>query len=197
MINTENYQPASLELHIAGIPDFVKKYGKAVKAHGGNYSHVRGHRSRRFVTVPNTAPGRELAQNILDDFGGPRSTIIIMRGIPNETALGNMRSWVTVTQGCNSIAGALAKYERKLGLSQVTAALERAEESARKAEAEEARRAKLADMTDVFAESGTFRDTVAGLLAAVKVGNEWLTDDEAKSIVVNAMSAAVRGTDDP
>lgn len=85
-------QPTSFELHINSDPDFTKKFGKKVKAIGGHYRACRGYQTTRFVHIPNTEEGRELAQAILDEFAFDsvkpdkfhlrKTSTVISRGLP-------------------------------------------------------------------------------------------------------------------
>lgn len=60
--------PCSVRLDLKEDPEFVKKYGKKVKAAGGTYSTARVRGNGRYVTLPTTE--RELAAKIWKDFGG-------------------------------------------------------------------------------------------------------------------------------
>ena len=75
-------QPTSVELHLSGSPEF-SKYSKRVRELGGKYSECRGWKSNeRFVTLPWTAEGRELADRLVEKFGSSSGrTTAIIRGV--------------------------------------------------------------------------------------------------------------------
>lgn len=77
-----NYIPApqSVELHLSPSPEF-SRYSKKVKALGGRYSHCLGNASKRFVTLPWTIAGWELANELVAKFGRGSRTTLIVRGI--------------------------------------------------------------------------------------------------------------------
>jgi hypothetical protein len=73
-------QPKAVELHIGTSPEF-SKYSKKVKALGGKYSDCRGNTYKRFVTLPWTPEGRELADTLVAKFGRGGDTTLIVRGV--------------------------------------------------------------------------------------------------------------------
>lgn len=56
-----------LEIHCTADLQFAPKYGRQVKAVGGEYSDIRGHVNRRFVTIPVEA--EDLINKVCRDFG--------------------------------------------------------------------------------------------------------------------------------
>ena len=116
---TNNYVPApkSIELHLGTSPEF-SRYSKKVKALGGRYNECRGNAYRRFVTLPWTEEGRELANKLVAEFGTGSlqsgKTTLIVRG--DETfRRRHVHAWVIVhkiDRGAADPCGAvLAKYE--------------------------------------------------------------------------------------
>lgn len=117
---TTNYIPApqSVELHLSTSPEF-SRYSKKVKALGGRYSHCRGDVSRRFVTLPWTEEGRELANTLVAQFGTGSvicgKTTLIVRTCNRSFRGRHIHAWVIVhkidrasSDPCGSL---LAKYE--------------------------------------------------------------------------------------
>lgn len=80
--------PKSMELHLGASPLFVRTHGKRVKAVGGRYTHVRGDRTTRYVTLPFKAT--EVIESCIREYGSSKVTVI-MRGTK-----GSVPSWVTV-----------------------------------------------------------------------------------------------------
>lgn len=74
--------PGQIEIHLGGSPEF-SRYSKKVKALGGKYTECRGYSYTRFVDLPFTDEGRELANRLVALFGKPKTTIIV-RGIPRD-----------------------------------------------------------------------------------------------------------------
>ena len=74
--------PGQIEIHLGGSPEF-SRYSKKVKALGGKYTECRGHSHTRFVDLPFTDEGRELANRLVALFGKPKTTIVV-RGIPRD-----------------------------------------------------------------------------------------------------------------
>lgn len=72
-------QPKAVELHLGTSPEF-SKYSKKVKALGGKYSDCRGYNNKRFVTLPWSNEGRELANKLIVEFGRKPTTAIV-RGV--------------------------------------------------------------------------------------------------------------------
>jgi len=64
----EQLMPYGVRLDLRNDPEFVKKFGKKVKAAGGSYSECRGHQSTRFVTLP--CEQEALINEIWAAFGG-------------------------------------------------------------------------------------------------------------------------------
>ena len=112
-----NYIPAprSVELHLSPSPEFSRYgYSKKVKTLGGRYSQCRGDAYRRYVTLPWTEEGRELANELVTKFStGPKTTLIV-RG--DDSFRGrHVHAWVIVhkidrgdADPCGSL---LARYE--------------------------------------------------------------------------------------
>lgn len=69
-----------IELHLTASPTFTYRYGKQVRDCGGEYSHIRGSRSTRFVTVP--VEETSLIADLLTAYSGSRRTCIVSRGYP-------------------------------------------------------------------------------------------------------------------
>lgn len=118
-MNITNYIPApkSVELQLSPSPEF-SRYSKKVKALGGRYNECRGNAYRRFVTLPWTDEGRELANKLVAEFGtGSLScgkTTLIVRG--DETFRNkHVHAWVIVHKinrsDANPCGTLLAKYE--------------------------------------------------------------------------------------
>jgi hypothetical protein len=93
----------NVELHLSPSTEFTRKYGKKVKAVGGNYSQVRGNSFQRFVTVP--ASEKELIDNLVTEFpkrnSNERGTVMILRDLDDaaKEALkcgGSVQAWATV-----------------------------------------------------------------------------------------------------
>lgn len=60
--------PYNVELHLMTSPELPKKFGKAIKAAGGNYSHALGTGCmHRFVKLPSTQRG--LINTLVREFG--------------------------------------------------------------------------------------------------------------------------------
>lgn len=83
----------SFELHLSGDTGFTSgSWGRKVKDLGGSYSECRGYHDGRSVDVPNTAPGRKLAAELIARFSGyvplaPKGkTTVILRRIEGECA---------------------------------------------------------------------------------------------------------------
>jgi hypothetical protein len=85
------------ELHVSNDPAFTRKFGKAVKAVGGDYSACRGYSSRRFVTVPCKAENFELVDRIADTF---HAKTIIVRGNYRGDGLPGVYSGSSVNSAC-------------------------------------------------------------------------------------------------
>jgi hypothetical protein len=70
-----------IELHLASNPDFVRLFGKRVKAAGGTYSHARGEQHTRYVTL--SIEHNQLITDIYNwdrrENGWKRYTYIILR----------------------------------------------------------------------------------------------------------------------
>ncbi len=73
-------QPKAVELHLGTSPEFTR-YSKKVKALGGRYSDCRGNAYKRFVDLPWTPEGRELANKLIAEFGRGKRTTAIVRGV--------------------------------------------------------------------------------------------------------------------
>lgn len=106
-------QPKAVELHLGTSPEF-SKYSKRVKALGGKYSDCRGNTSKRFVTLPWTPEGRELADKLVAEFGWSKKTTLIVRGV-DRFRNKHVHAWVIVhhvvpSEG-NACERLLAKYE--------------------------------------------------------------------------------------
>ena len=106
-------QPKAVELHLGTSPEF-SKYSKKVKSLGGRYSHCRGDASKRFVTLPWTPEGRELADSLVAEFGRGRDTTLIVRGV-DRFRNKHVHAWVVVhhvvpSEG-NACERLVAKYE--------------------------------------------------------------------------------------
>ncbi len=74
-----------IELHLSSDAELVTKFGKKIKALGGHYSECRGHYTTRFVHLPWTPAGRELAQKLLDtypDHYTKKTSVVILRNFP-------------------------------------------------------------------------------------------------------------------
>jgi hypothetical protein len=86
--------PKSFELHLSANSDFTRLgYGRKVQKLGGTYSSVRGDVSTRYVTVPNTFVGQELAAVLINRFfGAARERAVIVRG---TGVCGAASSWIT------------------------------------------------------------------------------------------------------
>lgn len=56
-----------VEIHCTADLRFAPKYGRQVKAVGGEYSDIRGHTDKRFVTIPVEA--EDLIDKVCRDFG--------------------------------------------------------------------------------------------------------------------------------
>lgn len=74
--------PRQIEIHLGTSPEF-SRYSKKVKALGGKYTEYRGYSNTRFVDLPFTEEGCELANRLVALFGKPKTTIIV-RGIPRD-----------------------------------------------------------------------------------------------------------------
>lgn len=81
------------EIHLCGDPGFTSgPWGRKVKDLGGRYTECRGYHDGRTVDVPNTAPGRKLAAELIVRFSGyvplaPKGkTTVILRRIEGECA---------------------------------------------------------------------------------------------------------------
>lgn len=57
--------PKRLELHCSDGADLPKRFGARVRALAGGYSDVRGHATTRYVEIPDTVSGRQLASEIV------------------------------------------------------------------------------------------------------------------------------------
>ena len=73
-------QPKAVELHIGRSPEF-SKYSKRVKALGGRYSDCRSYGTKRYVTLPWTPEGRDLADKLVAEFGYGNKTTLIVKGV--------------------------------------------------------------------------------------------------------------------
>lgn len=114
-----NYIPApkSVELQLSPSPEF-SRYSKKVKALGGRYNECRGNAYRRFVTLPWTEEGRELANKLAAEFGTGShlcgKTTLIVRGVDSFRNK-HVHAWVIVHKITRSDADPcgtlLAKYE--------------------------------------------------------------------------------------
>lgn len=77
--------PTEFELHLSANPDMPKRQGALVKSVGGRYSECRGYNDTRFVHLPNTEAGREIADLLLRTYPGrtsnnAKATAVILRG---------------------------------------------------------------------------------------------------------------------
>jgi len=117
-----NTTTASWEIHCDASSDFTKKgFGRKVKAVGGHFSKCRGYCDKRFVHIPDTPEGREVADAVIAAFPHYGKTTIISRGVikavrndrPEFTRWYNM-AWVEVQyiKGNETIADARAKCEK-------------------------------------------------------------------------------------
>lgn len=75
--------PLDLELHLNPDPALPKKYGAKIKALvGGRYSEARGDRMYRIVHIPiATEAGRDLAAQLLVEFGRGKTTVLVRYGV--------------------------------------------------------------------------------------------------------------------
>jgi len=74
--------PLELELHIKADSDFTQtRWARKIRTVGGRYSHTRGswEHEERFVWVPNTDDGRQLAAKLLKLYPREQETIVIGR----------------------------------------------------------------------------------------------------------------------
>jgi hypothetical protein len=89
-MSTTTFTPPTvktLRVDIGGNPDFTKKgYGRRLVAMGGRFSECRGQSYERYLTVPTTAAGLDLAAEAIEAFGGrsltsrrndPRATVVV------------------------------------------------------------------------------------------------------------------------
>jgi hypothetical protein len=59
-----------------------KRYGKKIKALGGEYTECRGNQTTRFVNLPWTEEGRAIAKALVSEYGaGGKGTPVVIRGI--------------------------------------------------------------------------------------------------------------------
>lgn len=65
---------AHLEIHCNSAP-ISAGLARRIKATGGSYSECRGHKSRRFVNIPVTTEGLELADHIIRTIGAPAGSM--------------------------------------------------------------------------------------------------------------------------
>jgi hypothetical protein len=74
-----------IQLHLArysGRVPLPKRYGKQIKALGGEYTECRGNQSTRYVNLPWTEDGRDMAKLLVAQYGaGGQGTPIVIRGI--------------------------------------------------------------------------------------------------------------------
>lgn len=66
--------PYCIELHLSPDPELPRKYGKAIKAAGGNYRTARGYAQHRYVTMPNSA--WELINKLVREYSSIKVTMI-------------------------------------------------------------------------------------------------------------------------
>jgi hypothetical protein len=98
----EQLLPYSIRMDLRNDPEFVKKYGKKVKAVGGSYSECRGHQSTRFVVLPSSED--VLINTIWAEFGGAdrinkKSGEKMGTMVAQSVALSNhLPAWVTVQE---------------------------------------------------------------------------------------------------
>lgn len=72
----------TFELHIWGGPDFTRlAWARKVKDLGGSYSECRGYEDQRTVYLPNTAPGRKLASELVAQFPFRKQVVLIFRDV--------------------------------------------------------------------------------------------------------------------
>lgn len=62
--------PTQIELHLGPDPTLVGRYGSRIKRAGGKYRACRGYQDTRFVFLPNTTEGRELANELVRAYPG-------------------------------------------------------------------------------------------------------------------------------
>ena len=128
-----------LELHLNGSTDFTARgYGRQVRALGGNFTECRGNlSSKRFVHVPNTEAGLDLAAKLLDKFkhsercvvlrGQTRTSARIVYRVPQTD---DMRGFIIRCLG-SYVESELRWWELE---GRAAAEVERAREEARRAE---------------------------------------------------------------
>lgn len=109
--------PGSVELHLNPDPSLPRRFGKRIKKMGGSYRAARGHADTRFVSIPWTAEGRDLANTLVEQFGrdfGSKKTVCIMRGGEIKHTF---PAWVVVqnvpTKCADPMAAALGLYQGK------------------------------------------------------------------------------------
>ena len=86
--------PASVELHLSTSPELPKRFGKRIKAAGGDYSACRGYCDHRYVTLPLTDDTRGLINDLLRAHGktGGKGTTVVARG----TGVRGAQAWMDV-----------------------------------------------------------------------------------------------------
>lgn len=104
------------ELHLSGDTGFTSgSWGRKVKDLGGRYTECRGYHDGRTVDVPNTAPGRKLAAELIARFSGfvplglKGKTTVILRRIEGECAYRGEGSANLVVQYVDPTADVLAQ----------------------------------------------------------------------------------------
>lgn len=131
-----NADPTVFEIHVTKwVENFTRKFGRKIKRTGGSYSECRGHTSTRFVKIPNTPEGREVADAVIAADRAAytdKRTTVVLRGIA-----ATLPAWVTVHE-VTSTADALAKFQQALDNAADRGIIERFEgktEDEKKAEA--------------------------------------------------------------
>ena len=109
-----------LEFHFsaygAGGSEFTKRFGKRIKALGGRYSDVRGHASKRYVTVPIDGSGKAITL-ILELLEIGSGTIVLRNTLVKDVVLMDkeaIRFRESVLEACDMLVGRFAALELSL-----------------------------------------------------------------------------------
>jgi len=113
-----------IQLHLSVYGDengktLPKRYGKRIKALGGEYTECRGHQTTRYVDLPWTEDGQALANKLVAEYGsgGEKGTPIVIKGVDmSGIEESYLQAWIVVhnvaKRGDDPMGELLARYQK-------------------------------------------------------------------------------------
>ena len=173
-------QPATVDIHACADPEFTRRFGKRVKAAGGDYSHARGNQCTRFVTVPITEP--EMIDEIVAAYPHYKKTTVIFNGMAVRAGNAHAPWSVQHVATGETIKSAWSRFVTATRGEHIQKDVtEHYAQQARRAD--EAKRARKIDVeVEGVACTGSFQEMIAGMI----------TDGYNENEIANIVARAAR-----